>query len=250
VPAESSKRRYALLKVNTAVKAGAEGVRWDLTLLAPSEHAMKVRLESAVTAAQSFSGRWPVEVACFQCGNGQPLRADAPHACLYVGVRKPWMGRCDRRWVAFRPLLVFAVVNLRSSLDHPLGDAIETFIRREAADHFIARVKRDDPQFASNLRVVERDSKSRREKLDPPSTVEAAERPAAAGLSRQASSGVDADQHGRTVAPAKLVKRAASAELGECGACPARRHVLRRCPGAPFQLEAGLGWRDLVRRRC
>jgi hypothetical protein len=54
-------------------------------------------------------------------------------------------------------LLVFAVVDLRSSLDHPLGDAVETFIRREDADQFIARVRRDDPQLASHLRVVERE---------------------------------------------------------------------------------------------
>jgi hypothetical protein len=54
-------------------------------------------------------------------------------------------------------LLVFAVVDLRSSLDHPHGDAIETFIRGEDADRFIARVKRDDPQLASHLRVVERE---------------------------------------------------------------------------------------------
>jgi oligoendopeptidase F len=44
-----------------AGKAGAEGVRWDLTLLAPSEQAMKERLEVAVAAAGSFSDRWPLE---------------------------------------------------------------------------------------------------------------------------------------------------------------------------------------------
>jgi oligoendopeptidase F len=42
-------------------ETGAEGVRWDLTLLAPSEQAMKDRLESAVAAAESFIDRWPVE---------------------------------------------------------------------------------------------------------------------------------------------------------------------------------------------
>jgi oligoendopeptidase F len=47
--------------VTTAGKAGAEGVRWDLTLLAPSEQAMKERLEVAVAAAGSFSDRWPLE---------------------------------------------------------------------------------------------------------------------------------------------------------------------------------------------
>jgi hypothetical protein len=54
-------------------------------------------------------------------------------------------------------LLVFAVVDLRSSPDHPVGDAIETFIRREDADQFIANAQRDDPQLAAHLRVVERE---------------------------------------------------------------------------------------------
>jgi hypothetical protein len=33
----------------------------------------------------------------------------------------------------------------RSSLDHPLGDAVETFIRREDAERFIDEVRGDDP---------------------------------------------------------------------------------------------------------
>jgi oligoendopeptidase F len=45
----------------TAVAAkGAEGVRWDLSPLAPSEQAMKERLERAVVDASSFIDRWPV----------------------------------------------------------------------------------------------------------------------------------------------------------------------------------------------
>jgi hypothetical protein len=54
-------------------------------------------------------------------------------------------------------VLVLAIIDGRSSLDHPLGDAIETFVRREDAEQFIANVKRDDPQLASHLRVVERE---------------------------------------------------------------------------------------------
>ena len=42
-------------------KAGAEGVRWDLTSLTPSEQAMKHQLEAAVAAAESFIGRWPAD---------------------------------------------------------------------------------------------------------------------------------------------------------------------------------------------
>src|SRR5579864_1864024 len=37
-----------LLAVPTAVDSGAQGVRWDLTPLAPSEEAMKDRLDAAV----------------------------------------------------------------------------------------------------------------------------------------------------------------------------------------------------------
>jgi hypothetical protein len=54
-------------------------------------------------------------------------------------------------------LLVFAVVDESLSPTSPLGDAIDTFVRREDADRFIAKVQRDDPQLASHLRVVERE---------------------------------------------------------------------------------------------
>jgi oligoendopeptidase F len=41
--------------------AGAKGVRFDLTPLAPTESIMKERLESAAAAADSFAARWPIE---------------------------------------------------------------------------------------------------------------------------------------------------------------------------------------------
>jgi oligoendopeptidase F len=44
--------------VTTAVESGAQGVRWDLTPLAPSEDAMKERLEAAVADAAAFVERW------------------------------------------------------------------------------------------------------------------------------------------------------------------------------------------------
>jgi oligoendopeptidase F len=47
--------------VTTAVESGAHGVRWDLTPLAPSEEAMKVRLEAAVADAAAFVERWSAE---------------------------------------------------------------------------------------------------------------------------------------------------------------------------------------------
>jgi hypothetical protein len=43
-----------LRPVTTAVESGAQGVRWDLTPLAPSEEAMKERLEAAVADAAAF----------------------------------------------------------------------------------------------------------------------------------------------------------------------------------------------------
>jgi len=47
--------------VTTAVDSGAQGVRWDLTPLAPSEEVMKERLEAAVADAAAFVERWSAE---------------------------------------------------------------------------------------------------------------------------------------------------------------------------------------------
>jgi hypothetical protein len=41
--------------------------------------------------------------------------------------------------------------------DHPLGDAVETFIRREDAERFVEEVRGDDPELASYLRIEERE---------------------------------------------------------------------------------------------
>jgi oligoendopeptidase F len=48
--------------VTTGVESGAQGVRWDLTPLAPSEEVMKERLEAAVADAAAFVERWPVKL--------------------------------------------------------------------------------------------------------------------------------------------------------------------------------------------
>jgi hypothetical protein len=50
-------------------------------------------------------------------------------------------------------VLLFAILDVRSSSDDPLGDAIETFIRREDAERFVEEVRGDDPELASNLRI-------------------------------------------------------------------------------------------------
>jgi len=53
-------------------------------------------------------------------------------------------------------VLVDAIHDLRSSPNHPLGDAVETFVRREDAERFIEEVRRDDSELASYLRIKER----------------------------------------------------------------------------------------------
>ena len=53
-------------------------------------------------------------------------------------------------------MIVYAVIDDRS-ISNPLGDAVETFIRLEDAERFIASVRRDDVQLASHLRIVERE---------------------------------------------------------------------------------------------
>jgi len=54
-------------------------------------------------------------------------------------------------------VLVHVVVDLRPSSDHPLGDAVEVFVRREDAQHFIDDVRGDCPELATYLRIMERE---------------------------------------------------------------------------------------------
>jgi len=54
-------------------------------------------------------------------------------------------------------LIVYAVIDLHSSPDHPLGDALEVFVRRENAKRFIEEVRGDDPELAWHLRIEERE---------------------------------------------------------------------------------------------
>ena len=60
-------------------------------------------------------------------------------------------------YVIVSSVIVYAVIDLRSSLSHPLGDAIETFVRREDAERFTAEVRGDDPEVAAVLRIEERE---------------------------------------------------------------------------------------------
>lgn len=54
-------------------------------------------------------------------------------------------------------MIVFAIHDLRSSPDHPLGDTVETFVRRGDSERFIEDVRGDDPDLASYPRIEERE---------------------------------------------------------------------------------------------
>ena len=54
-------------------------------------------------------------------------------------------------------MLVYSVRDLTTSHNHPLGEAVDVFIRREDAERFIEEVRGDDPDLASYLRIEERE---------------------------------------------------------------------------------------------
>lgn len=54
-------------------------------------------------------------------------------------------------------VIVYAVVDDALSPDFPLGLELEVFIRRKDAEGFIAEVRGDEPELASNLRIEERE---------------------------------------------------------------------------------------------
>ncbi len=54
-------------------------------------------------------------------------------------------------------MVVYVLRDERCSLDHPLGDAVEVLIRREDSERFHDEVRRDDPELARNLRIIERE---------------------------------------------------------------------------------------------
>ena len=54
-------------------------------------------------------------------------------------------------------MIVYVVVDNALSPDFPLGDAVETFIRREDAERFVEEVRGDDPEMAAKLRIEERE---------------------------------------------------------------------------------------------
>jgi len=52
---------------------------------------------------------------------------------------------------------VIYVVDDALSPDFPLGDAVETFIRRKDAERFIEKVRGDEPDLAATSRIEERE---------------------------------------------------------------------------------------------
>jgi hypothetical protein len=52
---------------------------------------------------------------------------------------------------------VYAIIDDRSSRQHPLGDAVDVFIRRADAERFIDDVRGDEPELAAYLRIEERE---------------------------------------------------------------------------------------------
>jgi hypothetical protein len=54
-------------------------------------------------------------------------------------------------------VIVCAIRDLRSSPDHPLGDAVEVLIRREDAERSSRRYGANEPELAAYLRIEERE---------------------------------------------------------------------------------------------
>ncbi len=75
----------------TAVESGAQGVRWDLTPLAPSEAAMKERLEAAVADAATFVERWSAKSLAREQGLEDADVAALTHA-LVASASQPHAG--------------------------------------------------------------------------------------------------------------------------------------------------------------
>jgi hypothetical protein len=59
-------------------------------------------------------------------------------------------------WSVRAEVLVYVILDDRSSR-HLLGDAVETFIRREDAERFIEKVRGDEPALARHLWIDERE---------------------------------------------------------------------------------------------
>ena len=52
---------------------------------------------------------------------------------------------------------VFVILDDRTSLEHPLGEAVDVLLTREDAERLIAEVRGDDAELALHLRIEERE---------------------------------------------------------------------------------------------
>ena len=48
-------------------------------------------------------------------------------------------------------MIVYTIIDERSSHNPPLGDSIEAFVRREDAEQFTQEVRGDEPELAAKL---------------------------------------------------------------------------------------------------
>jgi hypothetical protein len=60
-------------------------------------------------------------------------------------------------------VIAYAVVDDLSSPEHPVGEAVEVFIRREDAERFIDEVRGNEPEFAAHHLRIESGSSRRRQ---------------------------------------------------------------------------------------
>jgi len=52
---------------------------------------------------------------------------------------------------------VYLIIDALSTPRHPLGEAVETFLRREDAERFIVEVRGDDPDLPRHLLIEQRE---------------------------------------------------------------------------------------------
>lgn len=52
---------------------------------------------------------------------------------------------------------VYAIVNVNTRVDRPLGDAIDEFLHRDDAERFVEDVRAREPELAAELRIIERE---------------------------------------------------------------------------------------------
>jgi hypothetical protein len=125
------------------------------------------------------------------------------------------------------------------SLTAPLGEAVETFIRREDAERFIEEVRGDDPDLASYLRIEERD-------------LEAARDDALAALRVLASSkfGLAQARHGSMTRPTSQRKITPPPTTTTATAQPTASHVERHLIAASVAITRARVAADDVKARA